>query len=190
MKPSGMRSVHLLFCKYSQRAHKLVPALWAAEPVRIRGMAPDNDVDEDDDDEVWVAEVLPSLISMVRKAFMLDWGSSCVSAEAVLLGVSPSSELQEALLTSSVVLWGPPTARCDWSRFTPLSGEVDSEKEGWDEDMSWELSLDSECAGAGRDAPSVLAEGTMLLGMLLFSAVGSVNLSTLSRTEPARLNGE
>lgn len=183
-------------CLYSidiLKADKILPALCAPEPVRIRGIAPDFDADEADD-EVWVAEVLPSLISMVRKAFMLDWGSpwtSCVSEDAVPLGVSSSSELHEALLTFSVVLCGPPTARCDWSRFTPLSGEVDSEREGWDEEMSWELSLSSEWAGAGSDAPTVLADEFplwMLLCTLLFSvatAAGSVNLRTRSRTELA-----
>lgn len=59
-----------------------------------------------------------------------------MSEDAVPLAVSPSSELQGALLTFSLVLCGPPTARRDWSRFTPPSGEVDSDVEGRDEEMS------------------------------------------------------
>lgn len=163
----------------------ILPALCAAEPARIRGIAPDAD------DDARVAEVLPSLISIVKKAFMLDWRSpwtSCVSEDAVPLGVSVSSELQEARLTFSVVLCGPPTAHCDWSGFTPPSEEVHGEKEGKDGVMSWEWS------GAGSDTPTVFAESIALwrlLGSLLFSvetAAGSVNLRTRSRTEPARLN--
>lgn len=173
-------------CAVLSLADENLPALCAAEPVRIRGIAPDMDMEEEEEDEVWVDEVLPSLISMVRKAFMLDWGSpwtSCVSEDAVPPGVSPSSELPEALLTFSAAICGPPTARCDWSRSTPLSGEVE-----WrDELMSWESSLCSEWAQADK------APLWMLLCTLLFSVetfAGSVNLRTLSRTEPARLTDE
>lgn len=72
---------------------------------------------EDDDNEECDVGFRPSLISMLRKVFMLDSGSpqvSWVPEDASPSGVCTSSESLHARLTFSVRPCEPPTALCDW----------------------------------------------------------------------------
>ncbi len=72
---------------------------------------------EDDDSEECEVGFGPSLISMLRKVFMLDSGSprvSWVPEDASPSGVCPSSEPPHTRLTFSVWPCEPPTAACDW----------------------------------------------------------------------------
>jgi len=105
---------------------------------------------EDDDNEECEVGFRPSLISMLRKVFMLDSGSPQVSwipEDASPSGVCTSFEPPHARLTFSVQPCEPPTVACDWleeslgwasifsEAFLPFSG-MEEEQDSVSRDLS------------------------------------------------------
>lgn len=106
--------------------------------------------EEDDDNEECEAGFRPSLISMLRKVFMLDSGSpqvSWVPEDTSPSGVCTSSEPLHARLTFSVRPCESPTVACDWLEeslgwasifsvaFLPFSG-MEEEQDSVSRDLS------------------------------------------------------